>query len=100
MRPQANFKSDMLTSPPITRGISSIPGMGERGYTVDRIVRHTWSGQSLKYVVRWLRYTPNDDRFQLPEHIPQLLIARFWRRTQRQQGYKPKKIHTRQSGLH
>lgn len=45
-------------------------------YVVDRIVRHIGKGDTLRYVVRWYGYGPQDDTIEPPQHIPQHFITR------------------------
>lgn len=58
------------------------------------------SGLSQNYIVRWYRFSPEEDTTEPPEHILLYFITRYWRRTKHQHGEEPKKCHARQNDLH
>lgn len=49
-------------------------------YAVDKIIRHTDKGSSIKYFVRWYGYSKADDTAEPLYHIPQHFIDAYWRR--------------------
>lgn len=49
-----------------------------REYAVECIVHHIGEGDNIRYFEPCYGYTPSDDIFEAPEHMPEQFISSCW----------------------